>query len=56
MKKKLTSTKNWFEHHKVALAVVATSAVWFHVNQRALMRHNEFLVEKKLYEEFYTPS
>lgn len=41
--------------HKVAIAVIATSACWIALNRLSLKGHNDFLKEKGLYDEFYTP-
>lgn len=55
VKKAAVSTKNFVYKHRVAIAVVATTAVCLKINNLALKQHNEFLKEKGLYEEFYTP-
>lgn len=47
--------KSFVQKHKVAITVTATSTVWVLLMQRALKQHNDFLKEKGLYEEFYTP-
>lgn len=55
LRTKAVSTKNFVSRHRVAIAVTATSIVWIYVNRSAMQQHNEFLKEKGLYEEFYTP-
>jgi hypothetical protein len=54
IKKATNSTKEFVKKHRVAIAVVVTSACWLKINHIALAQHNEFLKEKGLYEEFYT--
>jgi hypothetical protein len=49
------SVRKFVADHKVAITVVVTSACWITVNRLALKGHNDFLKEKGLYEEFYTP-
>lgn len=46
---------NFVRRHKVAIAVVATSAFWIALNNSSLKQHNDFLKENDLYEQFYTP-
>lgn len=48
--------KKFVQKHKVAITVIVTSACWITINQRALKLHNDFLKEKGLYDEFYTPT
>jgi len=48
--------KNFVQKHKVAITVVVTSTVWIYINRSALKQHNDFLKEKGLYDEFYTPT
>jgi hypothetical protein len=55
VKKAAVSTKNFVKKHRVAIAITGTSAAWFAINRFALNQHDEFLKEKGLYEEFYTP-
>jgi hypothetical protein len=47
--------KSFVERHKVAIAVAATSTVWYGINRLALRQHDEFLKEHDLYDKFYTP-
>lgn len=42
--------------HRVAITVVVTSTCWIAINRAALKQHNDFLKEKGLYDEFYTPT
>lgn len=55
LKQKLDSAKQFVDDHKVAIAVTATALVGVAVNRRALKSHDDFLKEKGLYNEFYTP-
>lgn len=55
MKKKLIASKNFVVKHKTAIAVTTTAAACLVLNHMALKQHNEFLKEKGLYDEFYTP-
>lgn len=47
------SIKNFIKKHKVAIAIVGTSIVWWHINRVALAQHDEFLKENGLYDLFY---
>lgn len=47
--------KAFVQKHKVAIAVVTTATTMAVLNRMALKQHNDFLKEKGLYEEFYTP-
>lgn len=49
------TAKNFVVRHKTAITVVGTAAACLYLNRLALKQHNEFLKEKGLYEEFYTP-
>jgi len=55
MNAKLASAKRFVSAHRVAIAVTATTAVCVALNQMALRSHNDFLKEKNLYDEYYTP-
>jgi len=55
IKQATVSTKNFVSKHRVVIAVVTTTVVCGAINRAALKQHNEFLKEKGLYEEFYTP-
>lgn len=55
LKQKARSTKNFVKKHRVAIAVTATVTTMVALNRKALQQHDEFLKEKGLYEEFYTP-
>lgn len=48
--------KTFVRRHKVAITVVATSVVWYSINRLALKQHDDFLKERGLFDEFYTPS
>lgn len=50
-----TRPRNFVRRHKVGLAVTATALACFALNQAALKQHNEFLAEKGLLDEFYSP-
>lgn len=47
--------KNFVQKHKVAITVTVTSACWIAINRAALSQHDDFLKEKGLYDEFYSP-
>ena len=47
--------KQFVAKHKVAITVVATSAVWIVLQRRAVREHEEFLAERGLLDEYYTP-
>lgn len=51
----ITEKKSFVKRHKVAIAVIASSAFWITINRLSLKQHNDFLKEKDLYDEFYTP-
>lgn len=55
IKKTYVSGRDFVRHHKVAIAVTATAGACLYINRLALRQHTEFLVEKGLLEEFYTP-
>jgi len=46
---------SFVKRHKVAIAVVATSAFWIAVTRLSLKSHNDFLKEHDLYDAYYTP-
>ena len=48
--------KSFVRKHKVALTVLATSTVWIAINRTALKQHDDFLKERGLYDEFYSPT
>ncbi len=56
VKKTAAATKKFVEDHKVAISVTLTALVCFKLNQMAIGGHNEFLKERGLYDEFYTPT
>lgn len=51
---KLKTAKDFVVKHKVAIAVVATTAICLKINRIALAQHIEFLKEKNLLDEFYS--
>lgn len=55
VKKPIVSTKNFVSKHRVGIAVIATAIPLVALQQRNLRVFNEFLKEKGLYEEYYTP-
>lgn len=55
VKKTISKTKVFVQEHKVAVAVSVTSLVWYKLNRRAFSQYDNFLKEKGLYEEFWTP-
>lgn len=52
---KAVSAKNFVARHRVSIAVVATAATCYAANRSAHAQFDEFLTEKGLYDEFYTP-
>ncbi len=48
--------KNFVVRHKTGLAVAATAGICLALNRVALKQHDEFLAEKGLLEEYYTPT
>jgi hypothetical protein len=55
IKKTLSATKTYVADHRVVLSVTVTAAACLYLNHLALKDHDEFLKEKGLLEEFYTP-
>lgn len=51
-----TRVKNFVRRHKTAIAVTTTAALCLVLNRMALASHDEFLKEKGLYDEYYTPT
>lgn len=47
--------KSFIDRHKVGLAVLGTATLAVIVNRVALRQHDEFLKDRGLYDEFYTP-
>lgn len=47
--------KRFVRKHKVAITVAVTSTIWTGITLAAQRSHNEFLKEKGLYDEYYTP-
>ncbi len=52
---RISRVKQFVEKHKVAITVVATSTVWFALQRHAVRQHDEFLRERGLLDEYYTP-
>jgi hypothetical protein len=50
-----TRFTNFVSRHKVAIAVTATASACLAIHRVSLRQHDEFLKEKGLLEEFYTP-
>lgn len=55
MRKQIATTKKFVSDHRVAIAVIITTAVCVKLNRVALQQHNDFLKEHDLYETYYTP-
>lgn len=55
MKDKLAAVKKFVSDHRVAIAVVATTAVCGVAHYGTVKGWNSFLAEKNLTDEFYTP-
>jgi hypothetical protein len=53
VKTKAVATKNFVKKHRVAIAVAATSTVWFALQVRTASEFNEFLKEHDLFDEYY---
>lgn len=53
MNKTVATAKRFVVRHKVAIAVVVTTAVCVKMNNIALKQHNDFLKENDLYDAFY---
>jgi menaquinone-dependent protoporphyrinogen IX oxidase len=53
MKNALQKTKIFVKEHSEALVVAVVAAVAVSVQYRANKLHNEFLVEKGLFDEYY---
>ena len=50
-----TRIKEFVGRHKVAIAVIGTAGICLKLNRFALKGHDDFLKEKGLFDEFYTP-
>ena len=56
LKETAVSTKNFVKKHRVAIAIVGTTAVWTTLHYRYNVKElNEFLKEHNLFDEYYTP-
>lgn len=53
MEEKLDSVKNFVAKHRVSIAVGATLAVTAFAHIAIMKQHNDFLIEKDLYDEYY---
>jgi hypothetical protein len=53
MKNKAMKPVNFVRRHKVAVAIVGTAVICIYINRQALAQHNDFLMEKGLFDEFY---
>lgn len=47
--------KNFVGRHKVGVAIISTAGICLVLNRTALRQHDEFLAEKGLLDEFYSP-
>ena len=52
---KAKPVRTFVKKHKVAITFFATSICWSVVVHKALKQHDDFLKERGLYDEFYTP-
>lgn len=50
-----TRLKNFAVRYRGSIAVVATAITCLAINRYALKQHDEFLKEKGLFDEYYTP-
>lgn len=48
--------KNFIDRNSTTIAVATTATLCLVANRIALKQHDEFLKEKGLYDEYYTPS
>lgn len=55
IKKAKDSTKKFINDHKVIITFTLTAALCLKLNKMALKDHDDFLVEKGLSDEYYTP-
>lgn len=56
IKKTYLSTRNFVRNHKTAIAFCSGAALGIVLNKYAIRDHDNFLKEKGLYEEYYTPT
>jgi hypothetical protein len=47
--------KNFVTRHKVGVAIISTAGICLTLNRVALRDHDEFLAQKGLLDEFYSP-
>lgn len=50
-----THIRDFIEKHKTKLAVAATATLCLAIHRRSLKQHEDFMEERGLLEEFYTP-
>lgn len=55
MKKTIIRTKNFVARHKTAIVVGGIAATVIYLQHEGIKSHNEFLKEKGLFDEYYTP-
>lgn len=55
MRIKYLKFKNFVRRHKMSIAVAGTAGTCLYLNSIAMKQHDDFLKEKGLYEEFYSP-
>ena len=53
--KPIRSTVKFVKKHRVAIAIIGTACVCMKINEMAMSEHDNFLKDKGLYDEFYTP-
>lgn len=55
MNKIYTSTRDFIRRNKNTIIVGAITTTVIAIQQRSVQMHNDFLKEKGLYDEYYTP-
>lgn len=55
IEEKLAPVKKFVVKHKTAIAVIGTAVTCLAINRLALKQHDDFLMKKGLYDEYYTP-
>ncbi len=56
IKKVANASKKFVDDHKIGITITLTALTCLMVNRYALSGHDDFLKEKGLYDEFYTPT
>jgi hypothetical protein len=56
VKKTAAHAKKFVSDHRVGLAFLTGASIGLVANKYALKAHDDFLTERGLYDEFYTPS